>query len=99
MQAVVDRWASKDAEAAAAWLAGQPSGKAKDSAVPSLARKIASEDPETALSWAAAISDEKQRVSLSESLARDWMRQDPASARAWIQSSNLSPETKGRLLK
>lgn len=97
--AAVDRWASKDAEAAAEWLATLPAGTTKDAAIPSLARKIAGEDPEAALSWALAVSKPESRNALCESLARDWMRHDPAGARNWVGSSSLPPETKTRLLK
>jgi hypothetical protein len=99
LQAVVDRWASKDAEAAGAWLAQQPAGPAKDSAISSLTQRIASEDPAAAIGWAATISEAKARDRQIESIARDWMRQDAVAARQWISTSQLPPDVRERLMK
>jgi hypothetical protein len=99
MQAVVNNWASKDTESAAAWLERQPAGASKDAALGSLARKISQEDPEAALTWVAGISDEKQRLSQTENVARDWIRQAPTAARQWISASKLPEDVRNRLLK
>ncbi|MFZ4483290.1 MAG: hypothetical protein ACOYOL_04835 [Chthoniobacterales bacterium] len=99
MQSVVDRWASKDAEAAGHWLSRQPNGPAKDSAISSLTRKIASEDPGAAMGWAGTISDPQARERQIETLARDWMRQDAVAARQWISTSSLPPDVRERLTK
>lgn len=99
MRAVVQRWAAKDAEAAADWLVRQPDGPAKDSSVAVLARKLAPEDPETALRWAESISNTGARDRQIEQIAADWMRQDPAAARPWVEQSRLSPKVRDRLLK
>jgi hypothetical protein len=99
MQSVVNSWASKDTEAAAAWLDRQPSGTSKNAALVPLARRIAQEDPEAALTWIAGITDEKQRLQQTENLARDWVRQNPAAARQWIANSKLPQDVRTRLLK
>lgn len=99
MRAVVQRWATKDAEAAAEWLVRQPDGSAKDSSVAVLARKLAPEDPETALRWAGSISNTGARDRQIEQIAGDWMRQNPAAARPWIEQSSLAPKVRNRLLK
>ena len=99
METVVNNWASKDSESAAAWLDKQPAGPSKDGALRSLSRKIAQEDPEAALTWVAGISDPKQRLQQTESIARDWIRQDPATARSWISTSKLPENLRNKLLK
>ena len=99
MQAVVDRWASKDAQAAGDWLSRQPASAAKDSAISSLTRRVASEDPAAAIGWAGTIADPKARDRQIEQLARDWMRQDATAARQWISTSQLPQDVRERLIK
>jgi GrpB-like predicted nucleotidyltransferase (UPF0157 family) len=97
--AAIDRWASRDAEAAANWLAAQPAGEWKDGAISTLARKIAPEDPAVALAWAGSITNDNNRNRQTERVFREWLRQEPAAAREWLQSANFSNEEKERLLR
>jgi hypothetical protein len=100
MQAVVSRWATKDAASAGDWLSRQPENDLRDSAISSLARTLSVEDPEAALKWSSKITNETTRSRQLENFSRSWLANEPATARKWILSSDLlSPETKEKLLK
>jgi len=100
MQAVISRWATKDAAAAGDWLSRQSAGPDRDGAISSLTRTLAVEDPEAALVWASKITDEKRRNRQLENQASSWLQNEPAVAREWIRSTNLiSAESKEKLLK
>ncbi len=99
MRAVIDQWSSKDAEAAARWLATVPESKDKDSAVSRLSRRLVQEDPSSAIQWAQSISDEQARVRTLEQVARDWLWFDSESATSWIKSSGLPEQSRERLLR
>jgi hypothetical protein len=100
MQAVISRWATKDAASAGEWLSRQSAGTTRDGAISSLARTLAVEDPEAALEWTSKISDERNRNRELESQARSWIQNEPETARAWITATGLlSDESKQKLLK
>lgn len=99
VQSVVERWSSKDAEAAASWLSQQPAGEWRDGSALVLSRKIAQEDPEVALSWASTVSNERNRDRQIERIARDWIRQDASAAKAWVGGAAISDELKQKLLQ
>ncbi len=99
MDALVGNWASKDIEAAAAWLDRRSAGPTKDAALRTLSRKIAQEDPEAALTWVNGISDDKERARQTESIARNGIRQNPTAARAGVSTSTLPEDSRQRLLK
>jgi|GEM_PF-729576 len=100
MQAVISRWATKDAASAGDWLGRQAAGATRDGAISSLARTLAVEDPEAALEWTAKITDEKSRNRQLESQARSWLQNEPGTAREWITATEfLSDESKQKLLK
>jgi len=94
LRAVVQRWASRDALAAAAWLAERPPSTARDDAIAGLTRKLAIDDPPYAIQWAGAITNPDLRQRETRSLVQEWIRFDPDGARQWVATSGLSPELK-----
>ena len=58
----VENWAKQDLTGASQWLAAEPAGLARDSAIYGLLSVTMRVEPESALPWAAAITHESERV-------------------------------------
>lgn len=94
---LVEAWASRDANGAAAWLKTQPVGAARDAGIGTFARQIAKEDPASALAWTRTISDSAKQESETESVLRDWLYYDPAGAKEWARSNSLPDKVRQKL--
>ncbi len=96
---LVRKWATQDAEAASAWLAGLPQGFMRENTVPAFASAIAASDPHAAAEWASTIGSDNERYSTLLRILKSWQRNEKAAAHAWIQQSpRLSQEDREVLL-
>lgn len=94
----VAEWLKDDPAATANFLNSLPLTPDSDPARERFAREVAGKDPLGAISWAGTITDARQRQETTERVIRSWVRNDSAAATPWVMQSNLSEETKQRLL-
>ena len=97
--AVVDRWLDADSTAAANFVLTLDEGPERDLAVRSITLKLSSTDPESAFHWANSITDETRRQRQIRGTIGSWKQSDPEAARKAVLSSNLSEETRDKILE
>jgi hypothetical protein len=90
--------ASKPSEAIA-WAETLQSSAARDKALIMVASTWAQRSPEEAVRWAASLREEPLRTDAITGAHSYWMLQDVAAARAWLETADLPPETKSKLLR
>lgn len=87
-----DMWARRDPAAAAAWVAGLPSGEAEPRTMGEVAGIWAARAPAAAAAFAAALSPgEARQAALAQSLAH-WCVLDLGTAAEWLHSREPHPD-------
>ena len=99
VRTVLTDWFSHDEKAATTWAQTLQPGPSRDAAYNVLATQTTSQSPTTAIKWAQGIGAPDLRETRLEQVAIAWLQSDRAAARTWITASELSPETKNRLLQ
>lgn len=97
VSSAISRWASKDPEAAARWLAEQPVSRDREQVAGSIAREWAKRDPRAAIDYLQQqFSPGDARDEILKHLAGQWAYRDPGAAIDWatkLPNSPLSQES------
>ncbi|MFN0125281.1 MAG: hypothetical protein ACKV19_01185 [Verrucomicrobiales bacterium] len=97
LSAAYAHWAGRDAVAASAYLADQPSSVARDFAINGFTAALAHQDPQAAVIWAETIAIPGLREATVVRAGQRYFQTDPAAAAAWLAASNLSAEARQRV--
>ncbi len=82
-KAVLDAWAKRDIQAAAAHTASLPIGEEKDLLLRDLAYRFVGLSPESAVDWAATLPLADQQ-SIGPTMIKHWAYQDPVAAAGYV---------------
>ncbi|CAN5496820.1 hypothetical protein BH23VER1_BH23VER1_04670 [soil metagenome] len=89
VEAVVNAWAHRDANAAAHWLSTLGTGADLDGGRKQLALAAVEKDPRSAFAWASAISNAQAREESLGEIFKQWHQTDPGAAAEGLVASDL----------
>ncbi len=92
-------WMQADPEAAQAWLLPMLPNPALDPAIKEAAKRLLPTAPDSAMAWAQRIDDESERHAQSVRVGIRWRGKDPKAFNDWLKESDLSEETRQKILK
>ena len=92
-------WMQADPEAAQAWLLPMLPNPALDPAIKEAAKRLLPTAPDSAMAWAQRIDGESERHAQSVRVGIRWRGKDPKAFNDWLKESDLSEETRQKILK
>ena len=95
---VMGDWEDADPQAASAYLAGMQQSPQRDAAISGFASGYAWQNPLASIEWAQDISDPGLRQRTLIRAGQAYYNREPEAARAWLETSNLPPESRWRVL-
>jgi hypothetical protein len=95
--AIEQGWLRKDPAAATDWMDRQPDGPAKQQFLGSIGYYDV--DTQTAIRWIGQITDQAARDKAWQNFAGNWLDRDFVAASTWLESADLAPEVKQKLLQ
>jgi len=91
-------WAANEPAEVEEWLASEPPGPVRDTAIIEFARATVDASPEEALEWVGLVLDDADRRKNTLRSWRQWFRNDPHTARAWLGESDIPQAWQRQLL-
>lgn len=81
---VLQRWANKSPQDAAAWVAVFPPGEFRKAGVETVASGWLGSDPQAAFAWLSAVGDEQFRMEAGDSFTKRFLQQTPETRETWL---------------
>lgn len=95
--AILDRWAMQDPMAAQDFVTSLPPDE-QASAIETIAPKLAQADPHGTMLWALSLKNNELCETVFARAFRRWSDLAPAEAQKWLQTADLTPAEKNRLV-
>jgi hypothetical protein len=92
-------WMQIDPDAAQAWLLPMLPNPALDPAIEEALKRLLPTDPDVSMEWARRLSDEDERRGQTIRVGIRWRRDDPQAFSDWLKESDLSEETRRKILR
>lgn len=92
---VLQRWANKNPQDAAAWVVMFPQGEFRRAGVEAVVTSWLGNNPQAAFAWHAAIGDEQIRKTAGDTLEQKFLRQTPEVRESWLGYAD--PATREKL--
>lgn len=90
---VMSAWTQHSPEQASAWMARQPAGEIRDSAISAFVRWADVRDPEAGLLWAGSMSDPAKRMDAITHIIQQLGPKAPAAVQPWLNTTPALTET------